>query len=140
MRVMNILSLVLFALMVHPTVSLGQVESQVCDYTLRVESADNPAANVPFTGAYFFGDSLKDHLLTTVVRETPFILEFSAQQFLGMFQGKEGKNNIKVSLNSRANGKPGARVEGQGPVNILLADGGRVSWGFPSRSRNPRPR
>ena len=140
MRKITEICLILLTLMALGTISFGQVKSKVYNYSLRVESADNPNSRVSFTAAYFFGDSTKVPLLTTVERETPFVLDFSAQYFLGMFQGKDVKKTIKVSLFVVENGTRVGNVEGQSAVNVVRAEGGSVAYGLSSLSRESRSR
>lgn len=140
MRSLSTISFVLLLILSLSMSSFGQDKPKLSKYLLRIESVENPNGMVSFTAAYFFGDSAKDPLLTTVVEETPFILEFSAQHFLGIFQGKDGKNTIKVSLSTIKSGKPSGFVEGHGVINVLRADGDHLSYGYQARARNPRPR
>src|SRR5437762_1089985 len=67
-------------------------------YVIRIKSMDSNNAQIHFSAAYAYAESSKSPMMTSIEKETPFELRFSASKFLGMFQNNSHDGPMYTSL------------------------------------------
>ena len=98
---------------------VAQTKTSEYRHVLHVLSADPKQDNVQFTLVYCSGDSLSSQSITQTVKETPFAMEVTGEDFTSLIQAKSLKTQVSISVTTTENYKETGSVEASFPLNVV---------------------
>jgi thiol-disulfide isomerase/thioredoxin len=95
-------------------------ETKKWKYVLRVESTNLNKPKISFTFVYAVGDSTSSSPLVITIKETPFEMEFTNENFTGLVQDLNQKNEVKVDIKRLfLNGDFSGGCNNYSPLNVI---------------------
>jgi hypothetical protein len=112
-----ILSLIMFSVNIF-----AQSKPVVRTHILRVESINHHKGNIPFTFVYSCGDSSSTSPIITIEKTTPFKMEITSENFVGLIQDKSLHEDVKVFVTTFENGLEIGSAECNFLLNVIHID------------------
>jgi hypothetical protein len=98
---------------------VAQTKSSQYRHVLHVLSTDPQQDKVQFTLVYCSGDSISSQSITEGVKETPFAMEVTGENFVSLIQAKSLNTQVSVSVTTTENYKETGSVQASFPLNVV---------------------